>query len=298
MLVEGLVLVIADVGAGPGPQGGRLVDGLVLHRGVLGGFLSPLRRRRRGFGHHHRHGNMVGILLDDTAYPPVIGKLFAVLLQVEGDAGTALLPGPGLYGELGLPVGFPQHALVSGFAGLAGVHFHPLGNDKRRIETDPELADELGILFLVPGQAFQESRGARFGDGSEVFDHLVTIHTYAVITDGDGVVLLVPGEVHGNPIVPLPLQQAVIGQGLETQLVDGITGVGDQLAQENLLVGVQGVNHQMKKLLGLGLETQGFLAYVCCHGILSSVQGCSQVTLLDGPDMGTPPAFFKSRSGK
>ena len=35
-----------------------------------------------------------------------------------------------------------------------------------------------------------------------------------------------------------------IGDGLVTDLVQGIRGVGDQLSQENLLVGVEGIDDQ------------------------------------------------------
>ena len=45
-----------------------------------------------------------------------------------------------------------------------------------------------------------------------------------------------------------------VGEGLEAQLLAGVRGVRDQLAQEDLLVRVQRVNHEPQYLLGLGLE--------------------------------------------
>ena len=59
------------------------------------------------------------------------------------------------------------------------------------------------------------------------------------------------------------LEQRVVGQRLEAQLVARIRRVGDQLAQEDLLVGVQGVDHQIEELLDFGLEAEGFLG---CSG--------------------------------
>ena len=53
--------------------------------------------------------------------------------------------------------------------------------------------------------------------------------------------------------------ERVVGERLEAQLVGGVGGVGDQLAQEDLLVAVQGVDHQLEQLLHLGLEAEGFL---------------------------------------
>ena len=54
----------------------------------------------------------------------------------------------------------------------------------------------------------------------------------------------------------LALQRG-IGQGLEAQLVAGVGGVGDQLAQEDLLVRVQRVRDQVKHLGDFGFELAG-----------------------------------------
>ena len=238
MLVELAVLLVTDLAARTGPQRGCLVDRLVFGRLVLPSLLA-LGGGDRRLDHHHRHRDVVGILLDDAAHPPVVGEFLAALFQVEGDTGTAFLPGPGLYGELGLAVGFPQHAFLGCLTRLAGVHLYPVGNDERGVEPHPELANQLGILLLVTGQAFQKGRSPGPGNGAEVFDDLIAIHTDAIVGDGDGVLFLFLGQVHRDPEVPLPLQQAVVGQGGKAQFVDCITGVGNQLPQEYFLVGVQ-----------------------------------------------------------
>jgi len=51
---------------------------------------------------------------------------------------------------------------------------------------------------------------------------------------------------------------AGVRQRLESQLVCGIRRVGDELAQKDLLVAVQGVNHQVQQLCDLGLEAERF----------------------------------------
>ena len=50
---------------------------------------------------------------------------------------------------------------------------------------------------------------------------------------------------------------AAVGDGREAQPVAGIGGVGDQLAQEDLPVAVQGVDHELQQLAHLGLEAVG-----------------------------------------
>jgi len=55
----------------------------------------------------------------------------------------------------------------------------------------------------------------------------------------------------------LSYKRAVV-DGLKAQLVAGVRGVGDQLAQKNLFVGVQRVGHQVQQLGYFGLEIQWF----------------------------------------
>ena len=52
-------------------------------------------------------------------------------------------------------------------------------------------------------------------------------------------------------------QQFRLAQRLEAQLVVGVGGVGDQLAQEDFAVAVQRMDHELQQLTHLGLETQG-----------------------------------------
>ena len=66
--------------------------------------------------------------------------------------------------------------------------------------------------------------------------------------------------------------QAGVVQGLEAQLVAGVRGVGDQLAQEDFLVGVQRMGDEVQQLGDFGLEGKGLFA----HGdqCLSAVLKC------------------------
>ena len=60
--------------------------------------------------------------------------------------------------------------------------------------------------------------------------------------------------------------QRVVGKRLEAQLVRGIRGVRYELPQKYLLVPVEGVDHEVKQLLHLRLEPQGFLGRCRWHG--------------------------------
>lgn len=79
-------------------------------------------------------------------------------------------------------------------------------------------------------------------------------HTNTGITDGKGLGLLVGDNVDAQILARVEL--ARVGERLVADLVEGIGGVGDKLSQENLLVGVDGVDDEGEKLRDLSLELE------------------------------------------
>ena len=139
---------------------------------------------------------MIGVLFDDAAHAPIVGKLFAVLAQIQGNAGAAARFGARLDRKLGLAAGLPQHAALGRRTRFARVHFDALRDDKRRVKPHAELADQLGVFLLVAGELFEKGGGARFGNRAEVIDHLVAGHADAVIGDADRARLFVHIDAH------------------------------------------------------------------------------------------------------
>ena len=150
----------------------------------------------------------------------------------------------------------PLHGLAGLDAGAAGNHGHLVGDDERRIEADAELADQVRILGLVAGQRREEFARAGLGDGAEMLDRLVAREADAVVGNGDRARLLVEGDADLQ--IAVAAVEGGVVERLEAQLVAGVGSVGNQFAQEYLLVAVQGVDHQVQQLLDFGLETQGF----------------------------------------
>ena len=62
-----------------------------------------------------------------------------------------------------------------------------------------------------------------------------------IIGNGEGLCLFVRCKTDYK--LPVPFQQVAVGERSKTQLVDGITGVGNQLTQKNLVVGIDGIDH-------------------------------------------------------
>jgi hypothetical protein len=257
LLVERPVVLVPDIALGSGPERGGAVDPLV-HRlrfatGVLPGLAILLGRRRRT--HLHRDGNVVGILLHQRAQPPVILVIAGILLEMQDHAGPARSAHDGLDGELRLTIAAPAHPLLGRQIGATALHQDAVGDQETGVETDPELADELGVLLAVAAQATQEFRGSGARDGAQVGDRLLPRHADAVVGDGDDMGLGIDLDAH--PQLGVIGEQGAVLQRRKAQPVGGIRGVGDELAQEDIAVAVHRVDHQMQQALGFGLKPQG-----------------------------------------
>jgi hypothetical protein len=155
----------------------------------------------------------------------------------------------------------PSARLVGFEAGTARGHGDLVGDDVRGIETDAELADQVRILGLIAGQCREELAGAGLGDRSQVLDRLVARQADAVVGDGERARFLVEGDADLQ--IAVVAVQAALFSASKRSLVAGVGGVGDQLAQEDFLVAVQRVDHQVQQLFDFGLKTQCFL--LCTH---------------------------------
>ena len=261
--VEGLVLFFRDVLLVPLPDGHHGVQGLHLGVGlVLGRFifltLGVLVLRLlhgTGLGDFHLDGvaDVIGILPDQAAdfvFFQILGVFFVFGIGFQGhdDVRSGSVLFRFLNGIAVRPIRDPLPCLV--LAVLLGDNGDGGSHHKGGIETDTELTDDIDVLVLLHG--LLEAQRAGLGDGTEILDHFVLRHTDAVIGNGQGAVFGVAGDGDGE-FIPVDAH-LVVGQRRIGQLIDGIGGVGDDLPKENLLVGINGVNHQVKKTLRLCFE--------------------------------------------
>jgi hypothetical protein len=89
-------------------------------------------------------------------------------------------------------------------------------------------------------------------------------HTDAGIADGQGLGILIRDDVDAEVLARVEL--AGVRQGLVSDLVQGIGGIGNKLPKEDLLVGVDGVDDQRQKLRDFSLELKSFSRHLggCC----------------------------------
>ena len=211
--------------------------------------------------HLHRVLDEVGVLANDLAEAIFLDEVTGIFAQVEDDVSAAPRALGILDSEGSLAVGFPFHGSGAG-GGRTGDDGNAVGRHERGIEANAELPDQFGTVGGVGClEGLDELPGAGSGDGAEVLDDLIAGHANAVVRDHQRARGGIGREV--DSIIGVAGGEVGLRQGAETEFVDGVCRIGDQLAQKDLSLGIEGVNNDIEQLLELGLE---LMSGRCRHG--------------------------------
>ena len=276
LLVELHALLVRDLALGALPDGDLgvyrlaldLGDGLVLGASVLVG-LAGLLHLGPLYIHLDGPADVVGVFFHQAHDLPAlqvvpVALVVIVRLEVHDDigAGAVLLA---LCDGVAVRAGaLPP---VRGVRAVGpGDDRHLVGDHERAVEANAELADYVGgVLGVIrAGYLFLEGHGTALGDYAEVALQLGLGHADAVVADGEGARIVVHGDEDAE-VLPVHAD-AVVGQRAVGKLVYGVRGVGDDLAQEDFLVRVDGVDHQVEQTLALGLEL--FLGHLYSSNVM------------------------------
>ena len=93
------------------------------------------------------------------------------------------------------------------------------------LTTHQECGEETNSGLTNPGDSGP-------GDGAQVVDHVGLGHPDTGVDDGEGLGISVQDDLDEELL--LVAQLAGVSQGLVTDLVQGIGGVGDQVCEEDL----------------------------------------------------------------
>src|SRR5690606_26010233 len=187
---------------------------------------------------------MIGVLLDDRAQAPVVRKLQGITLQMKLNGGTTTGLFDRLHAELCIPGTLPANAFNSRRAGPAGSHHNPVCNDKGRIETYPELTDQLRILLLVAAELLHKLRSTGFSDSPEVINDLITRHADTVIADRDGLGVLVKADADLQ--IGVPFVKITVRHRLKAHPARRIRRSGGQLPQQDRKMRILRMKHKMQ----------------------------------------------------
>mmetsp|Transcript_26488 Transcript_26488/g.41502 ORF Transcript_26488/g.41502 Transcript_26488/m.41502 type:complete len:332 (-) Transcript_26488:197-1192(-) len=192
------------------------------------------------------------VALDEGPELILLQVLSGILLDLHGDLGTAAKGiATGILGDCegSISLGDPHHLVVVVVLGDNG---HGISNKVNGVETNTELSDEVHVTLL--GHLLKEAGGSRLGDSSQVVPEVVCCHADSSVRDADGASILVSGDADLELGLVTVAQHRGIGEREETDLVQGVRGVRDQLTQEDLLLGIQRVNDDVHQAPDLGLE--------------------------------------------
>jgi hypothetical protein len=202
--------------------------------------------------------NEFGVLLDDVLDGLFFEEFEIVALHVEDNLGTSgELFGVGIIVsdvESTTSSGFPSVLLV--FIIRLGDDGDLIGNEESRVETDTELTNHGNISTRL--KSFHESLGTGLSDGTQVVDKFLLGHTDTSIFDGKGVISLI-GDNSDSEVGFLV--NGVTSDGLVSDLVKSIRGVGNKFSKENFLVGVESVDDKTHQLLDISTESESVLGH-------------------------------------
>ena len=194
----------------------------------------------------NRVADVIRVALHCVLENPLVSEVFDAgigvdSLQVQRDARSRLG-----FRSLGDRVGavrvrFPVSGAV--LPCLAGIDLHLLGHHERRVEAHAEATDQIGQLGALGllAEVLEHFLGARTGDRTDVVDHFLTRHADPVVVDLER--SLVSVRFQANLEVGALALQLLFRKGAKAQLVEGVGRVRDEFAQEDFLVGVQGMDH-------------------------------------------------------
>ena len=190
--------------------------------------------------------------------------LFEVLLRlflevdVDLDAATerfALVLGDG---KVTIRARLPDPLLV--VVVVLGANLHKVGDQVHRVESDTELADERHVAAL--GHLVQERGRSGLGDRAQVVHQVILGHADASIANREHLLLLISLDANVQVgVITLP-ELTLVRQRHESNLIQRIRSVRDQLSQEDVLVRVQRVDDDVHQSRHFGLKLKLFRAGV------------------------------------
>ena len=233
LLVEVVVLLLADVLLGARPDGVGLVDGFPFAgfdhgAGFAAAFFIVGVNQRAVFPlflfHLDGQADVVRIFADDALDLPGLGVVLCVVAQVQGDAGATVFAVDGFHlkraAATGAAVADPAHAFGSRQTGTARFHRDLVGHDKARVKAHAKLADELRIRLLVAAEFGYKVFGAALGNRAEVVDGLLLTQANAVVGDGERLGFFVKGDADFE--FGVAFKQLGCVDRLKAQLVAGV----------------------------------------------------------------------------
>ena len=133
-----------------------------------------------------------------------------------------------------------------------GFHGDLLCDHEGTVEADAELTDDVNVGVVLVLHLREEIQGSAPGDCTEVGFHFLVGHTDAVVFNDEGAGVRIPFDPDFK-IAPVDVVVR-IRQRFIVALVQCVRCVGDQFPQEDLLVRIDGIDHETQQSLRFRFE--------------------------------------------
>ena len=133
-------------------------------------------------------------------------------------------------------------------------------------------------------------------DGAEVAVEVFLRHADAVVGHGDGAGILVEGDVDAELV--FRQLDAGVGEAFEVQLVNRIRCVGDELAQKDFAVGVDGIDHEVEQLFALCLEFAHVRRFLSVRARRRGIASRASLVESGTKELSLCPTFACKRAGE
>ena len=258
LVVERFVLLVGAFGGILLPQGHRVVDRLFL--GDFFAFLGFFRILvcKVDLDRHERT-----VFFEYRAQFIRLEVLCALVVDMHDDGRAAILFVVGDIHFIGALVrADPLHGIAAAVGTAA--YLYAVADHKRRVKAETEVTDDtVGRALAFALILLDKLHCARQCDVADVLLDLIGIHTDTVIRYGDGARLLADADRD----LAVKGEVADLSERDQTlQLCDRVGCVGNDLAQENLLVRVEPTLDDREYMLGLDGNTALFIFNFFCHG--------------------------------
>jgi hypothetical protein len=242
-----------------------LVELLVLLVGDAAGALEPQRLHGvdDGAADADLEADKVAVLLDDALERLALRVLLRVALQLQRDARAARQIGRLALGRLAdlVRAGAVRRPAERArrVARAAAQHRHLVGDHERRVEADAKLADDVGGARLVAalarlGQLLPKLLRAALANAPEQLHHFVARQSDAAVLNRQRALVKVARQrnvhVAGGGAVAARRHNGV------PTLLHRVARIRNQLAQEDFLLQVKRVRHNVEQLARLRLKLE------------------------------------------
>ena len=204
----------------------------------------------------HRHERTV--FGDDLPGAVLVGEFQALLIEEQGDLCTYGLSGACRHGEFRTPITLPVNRLCSFLIGKS-IDVDLVRHHKCRIKTQAEVSDDLILIGLVLILR-QEIRSPGKCDLVDVFFHFLRGHAKTVIDEFQSLLIRIYQNLHLRFIF---IRKSILSHHVQLlQLGDGIASIGDQLTEENIMIGIKPLLDNRKNIVAVDRKISMFFVHI------------------------------------